>query len=132
MPRLRGARQNKRRCLTSESEQVAYAAPSPPQLGGEGKAAGAAAWAAHADQQALLLLVGEIGAVEHFRGLLLEQVVQRQIAGVNLFLRQGIGWLAVGRGIDPHLRRLPAYGLPRRFLRRFSGFGHRAACRYLL
>src|SRR5579862_443707 len=85
LPTIAG-QETKRRCLTSESELVLRNAlwrstlPLPLQLRRERKAAGTAAWAAHADQDALLLLFAEIGAVEHDARLLLEQFVQRQIA----------------------------------------------------
>src|SRR5579863_2084237 len=68
----------------SVSEQRNASAVLPPQLCGERKRASRAARAAHADQDALLLFFGEIGTVQHPRGLLLEQFVQRQIAGHDL------------------------------------------------
>jgi hypothetical protein len=57
---------------------------SPLQLRRERKPSGPAAGAAHGDEDRLLLLVGEVGALQHDRGLLLEQLVQRQIAGEDL------------------------------------------------
>src|ERR1700722_3751381 len=51
------------------------------QLGGKRKAAAAAAGAAYADEEALFLLLGEIGARQHGAGLLGEQLMQREIAG---------------------------------------------------
>jgi len=57
---------------------------SPLQLRGKAHPARPAAWAAHADQDGLLLLVVEIGALQHGRGLLLKQRVQREVAGEDL------------------------------------------------
>jgi hypothetical protein len=70
----------------------------------------AAARAAHGDEDALLLLVAEIGALQHGAGLLLEQVVQGQVAGHD----------AVVVGRDGRGRRRG--GLARRFL--FPGLRH--------
>ena len=51
---------------------------SAPELDGIGHGPGPAARAAHGDQDVLLLLLVEIGAIEHPPRLLLEQLVQRR------------------------------------------------------
>ena len=55
--------------------------PPPLQLRRKTHPAGPAARAAHGDEDALLLLVVEVGAVEHGAGLALEEFVERQVAG---------------------------------------------------
>src|SRR5580700_7907131 len=57
--------------------------PSPPplQLRRKRHPARPAARAAQGDEDALLLLVVEVGAVEHGGGLALEEFVERQVAG---------------------------------------------------
>jgi hypothetical protein len=57
--------------------------PPPLQLRRKRHPAGPAAGAAHGDEDALLLLVVEVGAVEHGAGLALEELVERQVAGDN-------------------------------------------------
>jgi hypothetical protein len=58
---------------------------SPPlEFEAERGAAGATAGAAHGEQDALALLVVEIGALQHLGSLLLEQLVERQVAGFDL------------------------------------------------
>src|SRR5262245_55733462 len=59
------------------------------ELRGERHRAGAAARAAHGDQDALLLLLVEIGAIEHGPRLLREQLVQRQAAALGLTVIRG-------------------------------------------
>src|SRR4029077_10104134 len=73
--------------------------PSPPPLQLRRKAhpARPAAGAAHGDEDALLLLVVEVGAFQHGAGLLLEQVVERQVAGDDAVVGGERGGL-VGRG----------------------------------
>src|SRR5215469_15652900 len=61
----------------------------PPELGGERHRAGAATGAAHDDENVLLLLLVEVGAIEQLPGLLFEQRVQREGAIRNLILRCG-------------------------------------------
>jgi hypothetical protein len=81
-----------RRCLTSESELVLRdalwrsAQLLPLQLSRKRKSARPAARATHPDQDALLLLIVEVGAVEHDAGLLLKQLMQGQVAGHDLIL----------------------------------------------
>jgi hypothetical protein len=57
-----------------------------PQLGGKRHRAGAAARATHGDENALLLFVGKIAAIQQLGGLLLEQFVQCEVAGIDLLL----------------------------------------------
>src|SRR5215470_8243478 len=64
---------------------------SAPELRGERHGAGAAAGAAHGNEDVLLLLLVEVGTVEHLPRLLLEQFVQRERAVGNLLLRRGVG-----------------------------------------
>jgi hypothetical protein len=59
---------------------------SAPQLGSERHRAGAAARATHGDENALLLFVGKVAAIQQLGGLLLEQFVQGEIAGIDLLL----------------------------------------------
>jgi hypothetical protein len=75
----------------------------PLQLRRERKTAGAAARTAHGDENALLLLVVEIGILQHGPRLLLEQLVQRQIAGEDAVG----GWRLdlIGRRRGPNSRR---------------------------
>src|SRR5579871_3549426 len=77
------------------------ASQPPPDLGGERHTAGAAAGARGGDQDSLLLLLVEVGAVEHGPDLLLKQIMQREIARAE----------AVGGGgrATPH-GRLPPRG----------------------
>src|SRR5207253_1102133 len=49
---------------------------------------GAATGAAHRDEDVLLLLLVEIGAIEHRARLLREQVVQREAACLGLIIRR--------------------------------------------
>src|SRR5438128_3669320 len=58
------------------------------ELGGERHRAGAATGAAHGDENVLLLLRVEVGAIEQLSGLLFEQRVQRERAIGNLILRR--------------------------------------------
>src|SRR5262245_28252782 len=60
------------------------------ELRGERHGAGAAAGAVHGDEDVLLLLLVEVGAVEHLPRLLLEQLVQRQRTVGNLLLRRRV------------------------------------------
>src|SRR5215467_12840225 len=60
------------------------------ELGGERHCAGAATGAAHGDENVLLLLLVEVGAIEQLSGLLFEQRVQREGAIRNLILRRGL------------------------------------------
>jgi len=55
--------------------------PPPLQLRRKAHPARAAAGAGHGDEDALLLLVVEVGAVEHGAGLALKEFVERQVAG---------------------------------------------------
>src|SRR5215831_5151281 len=70
--------------------------------------AGAAAGAAHGDQDVLLLLLVEIATVEHLPSLLLEQLVQREAAVGDLLIGRGgrLGWLigVLGAGRRVSLR----------------------------
>src|SRR6266478_2452693 len=59
------------------------------ELGGERHRAGTATGAAHGDENVLLLLLVEVGAIEQLSGLLFEQRVQRECAIRNLILRRG-------------------------------------------
>src|SRR6266481_6645520 len=68
----------------------------PFELGGERHRASAATGAAHGDENVLLLLLVEIGAIEQLPGLLFEQRVQREGAIRNLILRR---WLRSGLGL---------------------------------
>src|SRR5262249_8795814 len=66
----------------------------PFELGGERHRANAATGAAHGDENVLLLLLVEVGAIEQLSGLLFEQRVQRESAIGNLSLgrlRSGVG-----------------------------------------
>src|SRR5258708_23095235 len=60
------------------------------ELGCERHRAGAATGAAHGDENVLLLLLVEVGAIEQLSGLLFEQRVQRECAIRNLILRRGL------------------------------------------
>src|SRR5436309_13942512 len=60
------------------------------EFGGERHRAGAATGAAHGDENVLLLLFVEVGAIEQLSGLLLEQRVQRECAIRNLLLLRGL------------------------------------------
>src|SRR6516225_68859 len=62
----------------------------PLELGGERHRASAATGAAHGDENVLLLLLVEVGAIEQLPGLLFEQRVQREGAIRNLILRRGL------------------------------------------
>src|SRR6266446_8470754 len=62
----------------------------PFELGGERHRASAATGAAHGDENVLLLLLVEVGAIEQMSGLLFEQRVQREYAIRNLILRRGL------------------------------------------
>ena len=55
--------------------------PPPLQLRRKRHPAGPAAGAAHGDEDTLLLLVVEVGALQHGAGLALEEFVERQVAG---------------------------------------------------
>src|SRR5262249_36581016 len=55
----------------------------PLQLDAERHPACAAAGAGHGNQDAKLLLLVEIGALQHVAGLLLEQLMKRQVAGAD-------------------------------------------------
>src|SRR5690349_2639683 len=79
-PRLRGDDSEE----ASDTERLL----PPFQLRRERQRAGAAARAAHGNQDALLLLLVEIGAVEHGARLLREQVVQREAARFGLIVRR--------------------------------------------
>src|SRR5258705_13720498 len=61
---------------------------APLQLRRERHPAGAAARAAHGDEDVLLLLFVKIGAIEHRTRLLCEQVVQRKAARFGLIIRR--------------------------------------------
>src|SRR5215468_11249144 len=74
------------------------------ELGGERHRAGAATGAAHGDENVLLLLLVEVGAIEQLSGLLFEQRVQREGAIRNLILRRG---LRSGVGLPPCRRAAP-------------------------
>src|SRR5262249_49959847 len=56
-----------------------------------GHSAGAATWAAHGDEDALLLLLIKIGTLQQFGGLPFEQLMQRQIAEADLVLGRSVG-----------------------------------------
>src|SRR4051812_41527049 len=88
------------------------------ELGGKRHPAGAAAGTAHGDEDALLLLLVEIGSVEHLARLLLKQVVQREITD---------GDLVVGaRGRKTHVRHQRSIRLRwLAFCRWFSSFHDR-------
>jgi hypothetical protein len=89
-----------------------------PQLRRERKAPRAAAGAAHADEDRLLLLLAEVGAVQHLRGLLLEQVVQRQIAGEDAVVGRERGLIGRRRRGDLGLaRRLGCFDFRHRALK---------------
>jgi hypothetical protein len=67
---------------------------SPLQLRRKRHSAGPAAGAAQGDEDALLLLVVEVGAVEHGAGLALKEFVERQVAGDNAVVGgEGVGVL---------------------------------------
>src|SRR6266508_1064439 len=65
------------------------------ELRGEGHRAGAATRAAHGEENVLLLLLVEVGAVDELARLLLEQGVQRKAAIGNLIFG---GWRRGGLG----------------------------------
>src|SRR5579862_2655914 len=68
--------------LTCRVTPNLMAGVSPPlQLRRKAHPARPTARAAHGDEDALLLLVVEVGAVEHGAGLALKQFVERQVAG---------------------------------------------------
>ena len=60
------------------------------QFHAERQAAGPAAGAGHGEEDRLLLLLVDIGAVEHGRGLLLEQFVKREVARTDLRIDRGL------------------------------------------
>jgi hypothetical protein len=78
---------------------------SPPQLRRERKSPRAAAGAGHADEDALLLLFGEVGAVEHAGGLLLEQLMQRQVGGDDAVVGRERGFFGLPQLFGPGRRR---------------------------
>ncbi len=59
------------------------------QFHAERQAAGAAAGAGHGEEDRLLLLLVDIGTIEHRRGLLLEQFVKREVACTDLRIDRG-------------------------------------------
>ena len=93
------------------------------ELGGKRHPAGAAAGTAHGDEDALLLLLVEIGAVEHLARLLLKQLVQREITDGDLVVgaRRREAFVRQARQRSIRLRRF-AFGCL------FSSF-HNGICR---
>src|SRR5690348_15350508 len=89
---------------------------SAPQLGGVGHRAGAAARATHRHQNVLLLLLIEIGALEHLARLKLEQFMQRKARGDELVLGGTIGGGVAQRG--GRRRRIACTSASRHRLRR--------------
>src|SRR5262245_6531772 len=69
-----------------------------PELRRERHRAGAAARAAHGDEDALLLLLVEVGTIEHHARLLPEQLVQREAARFHLIVVRRRRGLAKGIG----------------------------------
>ena len=88
--RARSGHVRDRRCGDRKAARGA-AAELPLELRGVGHSAGAAARAAHGDEDVLLLLLVEIAAIEHLPGLLLEELVQRQRAERNLIVPRPAG-----------------------------------------
>src|SRR5262249_40591513 len=62
----------------------------PLELGGDRHRAGPAPGAAKGEENVLLLLLVETGAIEQLSGLLFEQRMQRECAIRNLILRRGL------------------------------------------
>src|SRR5262249_12644836 len=100
----------------------------PLELGCERHRAGAATGAAHGDENVLLLLLVEVGAIEQLSRLLFEQRVQRERAIRNLILRRSLrSGLGLPCGWDAPDITGPLPALRHSYLRRLAN-GH-CGCR---
>src|SRR6516165_11782993 len=101
----------------------------PLELGGERHRASAATGAAHGDENVLLLLLVEVGAIEQLPRLLFEQRVQRERAIRNLILRCSLrSSLGLPSGWDAPDITGSLLALRHSYLRRLAN-GHLAAGR---
>src|SRR5262249_7764868 len=92
----------------------------PFELGCERHRAGAATGAAHGDENVLLLLLVEVGAIEQLPRLLFEQRVQRERAIRNLILRHSLrSGLGLPYGDAPDISG-PLLALRHSYLRRLA------------